>query len=178
MQKAFRTWLDDFIMYAQEKDDLIKSLNRSFSTRTEYNSKLSAKMQFFSGNSKVVWKNNRLSELQTRPKNIEAIRNMDYSTTADELCKIYSLLSMDIKMYPRLSPKLQTPEQIVGKEYASCEKWCNNALKMIALSKLCWGATHKASFSKLMETLKNVGKLAHLKIDHTTAVSTDASDNS
>lgn len=45
------------------------------------------KGQIYSENNKMVWENNIWPSFKLKPKNKEAIKNMDYSTTADELCQ-------------------------------------------------------------------------------------------
>lgn len=107
---------------------------------------------------------------------MEAIRNMNFPTTADELCQLIHCCRWVASTIPDIHLISQTLCEIRERAYASAVKRRKKALKRIPLSKLSCGAVHEDAFLHLKERLKSAVQLAHLKDNHTILVFTDASD--
>lgn len=88
MQQAIKTWLDGFIICVEEVDDLIKFSDQIFNTCTEYDLKLLAKKcKFFPKTVRWFGGIYDVQGYRLGPRNTEAMKNMEYPTTADEQCQ-------------------------------------------------------------------------------------------
>lgn len=85
MLNALRSWLDDSIIFADNADRLMKHFGGFLPPYNDYNLEVSAgKCQFFLKN--VLWGGRIINPegYHLNPPNIEAIKDMEYPTTADE----------------------------------------------------------------------------------------------
>lgn len=175
--KRIKSWLDDFTLHSKTEDDLLDSLEKFVEVCDKYNLKLSARKCVFYSKS-VRWCGRIIEKdgYTLDPRNIEALRNMHFPVTADELCQFIHCCRWMAAAIPDFNKRCQPLNEALEKAYALTGKRKKSALKSISLSKVSWGPIHEAAFHELQDALKSSVKLTFPKAGKVTCVFTDASD--
>lgn len=92
------------------------------------------------------------------PRSIEGIRNMDYSSTADETFQSAPYCRWMSDCIPDFHRMAKPPSEILNKAYKLCGERRNAALKSVALPKMFWCMEQESAFLKLNEALKKSSK--------------------
>lgn len=127
-------------------------------------------MQICREESRMVWKHYWCIWLPIWLENVEAMKIMNFPSTAEPLCKFIDCCGWisngipDFQHIPLpLSDTLETA-------YTMCGKQRKQALKKVALVKLPPGAVKEAAFTRLKEALTCAVKLALLEDNYITLI--------
>lgn len=155
----------------------MENLEKFVKTCDKFNLVLSARKCSFYSNS-VKWCGRIIDKDGYRldPRNVDALRNMKFPITADELCQFVHCCRWMATAIPDFNKRCLPLNEALEAAYAITGKRKKSGLKNVSLSKVSWGPKHEAAFTDLQNALKRSVKLTFPKADKATCVFTDASD--
>ena len=174
--KKMLQWIDDFLFFADNEEELLSNIEKIFRICSEIRLKVHAeKSNLFA--KKVQFCGSIISSqgVQYHPRHFESLVAMKKSTKAYELQQLIcatNWMRSSIQVYvERIAPL----HQLLEESYSKAGKRTKRALRSISFAS-SWGADHDAAFDTIKKQLAASIKLAHPRSDHHMCLFTDASD--
>ena len=170
-------WIDDFLSYATEEDELLQNLKSFCKVCQEKGIKIHAeKTILFSGEVQFCGRIISADGLQYHPGHYESVTAMRTPTMASELQQFVCASNWMRNSIQSYSERIAPLHQLLEEIYTKAGKRKKRALRNLSLSN-SWRAKHDSAFADIKQQLAASVKLAHTKSSHNMCLFTDASEN-
>lgn len=170
-------WLDDALLHAANKTELLNVLERFLHICRQRNLKVSArKSALFS--KQIRWRGRIISKEGTTcdPRRLEGLKDCHPPYTAKELSQFVNCTQWISRYIPDFAGRVAPLREILERAYATSGKRTTRSIKNIRLTQLSWVPADLEAFNDLQEQLRAAVRLSHRKQDMILCVYTDASD--
>ena len=169
-------WIDDFLFYARNENELLLNLKCFFKVCQEIRLKIHAeKTSLFAREVQFCGRIISADGLQYQPRHYESVIGMRTPTMASELQQFVCATNWMRNSIPSYSQRIAPLHQLLETFYTRAGKRTKRALRNLSLSN-SWGATHDSAFADIKQQIAAFVKLAHPKSDHNMCLFTDASE--
>lgn len=178
LRENFKAWLDDFMLFAKNEDQMLKILRRFFEICRNRRLIVSLpKSDFYL--KEVLWCGRLINKdgVKFNPKNLSGLQNCDNPRTASELCEFVHGVSWISSTIPRFAERASILRELLEVAYAKANgSRKKKSIAKFQLSDLGWNEKHVFAFNDLQEQLKEATRLTHRDPNMTLCIHTDASD--
>ena len=174
--EKYLQWIDDFLFYAKNENELLDSLEAFFAVCNEVGIKIHAEKGSFFGNEATFCGRKFTAQgMEYHPRHFESLLAMKKPMMADELQQLLCATNWMRSSIPAYAETIAPLHELMEQAYKKAGKRTKHAVRKISLAS-DWGANHDAAFDSIIKQLAAKVKIAHPKPDHITCLFTDASD--